>query len=127
MPDQTYTYTREQALADKVLYDVTAMAQEAGFRYPVAVTASLQDKLTPSELDVCMGQSYEGRLWDVLYMAGLRGKTLDTNMFKYKVIIARYKEGISIRRIAPTYTLIAKIGPGDTLDPVVTIGFPRDF
>ena len=33
-------YTRAQALADGVLIDVSEMAGEAGFRWPVAITAA---------------------------------------------------------------------------------------
>lgn len=124
MTDLIYTYTRVQALSDEVLYDVTEMAKEAGFRVPVAVTASLQARLTPSKRDKEMCQSYEGRLWDVLYMAGRIAQKTSDGMFKYKVIIASYK---GHQRNAPEYTLIAKIGPGDNGEAVITIGLPRDF
>ena len=33
-------YTRAQALADGVLIDAGPMAREAGFRWPVAITAA---------------------------------------------------------------------------------------
>ncbi|MDE2205458.1 MAG: hypothetical protein KGK12_02325, partial [Armatimonadetes bacterium] len=36
-----YSYTRREALEDGVLIDVSKMAAEAGFRYPVALTAAL--------------------------------------------------------------------------------------
>jgi type I site-specific restriction endonuclease len=36
-----FSYTRAQAIADRVLIDVTPTALEAGFRFPVAVTAAL--------------------------------------------------------------------------------------
>ena len=36
-----YSYTREQALKDGVLVDVTQMEKEVGFIYPVAVTSGV--------------------------------------------------------------------------------------
>ena len=36
-----FSYTRAQAIADGVLIDVSELAKEAGFRFPVAVTAGV--------------------------------------------------------------------------------------
>ena len=36
-----FSYTRAQAIADRVLVDVTPTALEAGFRFPVAATSAL--------------------------------------------------------------------------------------
>jgi len=38
--DLIHRYTRADALRDGVLIDVTATAKEAGFKYPVALTAT---------------------------------------------------------------------------------------
>ena len=43
--DVIFTYTRAQALADGVLIDAGALAQEAGFRLPVAITAAAWARL----------------------------------------------------------------------------------
>ena len=40
-----FSYTRAQAIADRVLIDVTPTALKAGFRFPVAVTAALMAAL----------------------------------------------------------------------------------
>jgi len=39
-----YAYTRAQAIDDGVLVDASALAQEAGIRYPVAVTRGLWER-----------------------------------------------------------------------------------
>ena len=61
-------YTREQALADGVLIDVTPWAQDTGFRVPVAFTAALwalvADHATAAD-------SVRGRVHDVLMLAFL--------------------------------------------------------
>ena len=68
-------YTRAQAIADGFLVDVSDMAKEAGFKWPVAVTRAVWDKIvTPTPDDAQQGQSEDGRLWDVLWMARLAVK-----------------------------------------------------
>ena len=39
--DVIYAYTRQDAINDGVLVDVTELAREAGFKIPVAITAAL--------------------------------------------------------------------------------------
>jgi hypothetical protein len=73
-------YTRQDALRDGVLVDISALAREAGFRWPVAVTAEVFAVLAPWARGVAgdvnnpaegqplygLGQSFGGRAWDVL-------------------------------------------------------------
>jgi hypothetical protein len=61
-------YTREQAIEDGLLVDVSELAAEAGFVWPVAITLALHHEIKnipPSQSH----QDYTGRLWDVLWMA----------------------------------------------------------
>ena len=52
--DVIFTYTRKQAIEDGVLIDVSEMAMEAGFRYPVAVvTNRITDPLIIGMLTPC--------------------------------------------------------------------------
>jgi hypothetical protein len=65
-------YTRDQAIADGFLVDVSDLAKEAGFKWPVAVTRAVWDDIvTPTPQDQQQGQSEKGRLWDILSMARL--------------------------------------------------------
>ena len=65
-----YAYTREQAIQDGVLNDVTntSEAKEAGFKIPICLTVGVQ-----ALCEVPVGlegiQDYKGRLWDTLWMA----------------------------------------------------------
>lgn len=72
--DLIYAYTRAQVLADGVLADVSPIAREAGFRFPTSITADLHARLTPNEREKTLGQSYDGRLGDVLFLAALSGR-----------------------------------------------------
>lgn len=113
-----HTYSREQAIEDGVLVDVTPIAQEAGFKVPVALTDSVWARIEPSERDAQLGQSMEGRLWDVLMVLRARANTAaDTVMFD--VIVTEGGE-------QHTLHLKSVIGPGDNAEPVVTIMFEHE-
>jgi len=112
-----HTYSREQAIEDGVLVDVTPIAQEAGFKVPVALTDSVWARIEPSERDAQLGQSVEGRLWDILMV--LRSFAGDTDLVTFEVIIAEGGE-------QHTLNLKAHIGPGDEAEPVVTIMFEHE-
>ncbi len=117
-----HKYTHAQAIADGVLVDVTTIAQEAGWKYPVAVTAALWSviKTIPAKYP---HEDVQGRLWDVIWMATLsaRGAKPGTSRFTYKLIL--HREGTRIQ-----YTeLVCECGPGDRAEPVITIGFSEDF
>jgi len=66
------TYTRAQAIDDGVLIDAGAMAREAGFKWPVALTSAVWADCAAWSEDDNRQQAYQdesGRLWDVLFMA----------------------------------------------------------
>ncbi len=126
--DLIYVYTRTQALADGVLVDVSQMALEAGFRYPTAITADLHARINPNEREKALGQSYEGRLWDVVFLASFaarRSGTQDRCSFDVRLFEAdEAPPHLAHRR---TLSLWMVVGPGDEGGPVITIGFPEDF
>jgi hypothetical protein len=66
--DLIHRYTRAQAIEDGVLIDVTQTAREAGFKYPVALTAAAWAKCVAVPPGVVC-QDEAGRLWDVLWSA----------------------------------------------------------
>lgn len=64
-----HRYTQEQAIADGVLVDHSKIAREAGFGWPVVMTAAAHaDAVTWSSGGGF--QDEEGRAWDVMTMAG---------------------------------------------------------
>lgn len=121
------TYSRAEALEDGTLVDVTPTAHEAGFRYPVAVTQALQAMLEPGEAEQALGQSYAGRLWDVLLMARLNARRIQSDRFTFEVILAEASPDALDGLEQPEVTLAAVCGPGDNGESVITIGLPDDF
>ncbi|MCK9550617.1 DUF6573 family protein [Aquamicrobium sp.] len=122
------TYTRAQAIEDGVLIDVGSMAQEAGFKRPVAVTsAAWADCVTWTEDDnrQQVYQDESGRLWDVLFMASnairTRSGSGDRLLFElYRVP----RDRRSTKAELTTLKLI--VGPGDQGEPVITILLPHE-
>jgi hypothetical protein len=121
-------YTRQQAIADGVLVEVTEPAKEAGFRFHTVVTRHVWDRCiqVPDGVDG-HGQDEQGRLWDVLWMASLAarrspGESLVT--FKLSVVAGQRADGSPYWE---EHQLWLHIGPGDTGEPVLTIMLPEDY
>ena len=111
-----YSYTRAQALEDGVLVDISELAKEAGFRFPVAVTSRVYELLNDTAQ---AGQSFEGRAWDLLMVLHFEIKrTKDGDI----VYFAPYFNAEQHSEPKP-YKLWSKCGPGDNGEPVITVMF----
>ena len=67
-----YSYSRAQAITEGVLVDVTEIAKEAGFTWPVAVTSAVWEDCvawTDADSRRQTHQDQSGRLWDMVWMA----------------------------------------------------------
>jgi len=117
--DLIYAYTRAQAIEDGVLVDVSEMAREAGFKWPVALTAEVWAVIenTPPKLQGF--QDVQGRLWDVLWMLKLASRRGGREIH-YRLIVDRNENGRRLRYL----TLKAVSGPGDDAEPVITVMLP---
>jgi hypothetical protein len=116
-----YSYTRAQALEDGVLVDAGSMAQEAGFRFPVALTQAVWERyIVPDERARRLGQSESGRLWDTLWMAKAAARAAQGQAVYFRLyFIMKARQ----RRLV---TLKALCGPGDQGEPVITIMLPEE-
>jgi hypothetical protein len=115
-----HAYTREEAISDGVLVDVSEMAREAGFRYPVAVTRWVYEECIAVPTDT-FGQDTRGRLWDllvVLSVACRNGSLQDETLFR---LLVR-----NDNREAKGNTLKAVCHAGDAGEPVITVMFPSE-
>ena len=121
-----FSYTREMALADGVLIDVTALAREA--HHPAGIQVVFTESLHNKCADVSEnpGESWDGRAYDVLWMAFL-------NLCKRN---RRKGLGDIAGAENPEFQVIFGLGydnaTTDTLWCVadaegVTIGYPEDF
>jgi hypothetical protein len=114
-------YTRRQAIEDGCLVDLmqsetVALVREAGFKYPVAMTAgAFAATVAKTGEPLPEGQDIQGRLWDVLWMLTCAVKTAgstDRVNFRVSVWNGRRREEVKLWSLC---------GPGDDAAPVVTI------
>ena len=126
-----HAYTRAEALADGVLVDVTTTAREAGFKVPTAVTAAVFNECVEwTEADAEKSSAYqdqEGRLWDVVYLAAFKARTLVARSVRQNQLIFELHGVPRPGRTHPRRrTLKLVIGPGDNHEPVATIMLPNE-
>lgn len=113
----SYTSTREQALKDRVLVDITLMANRAGFSYPVAVTSRVWGLVVQPA--IAKGQSIHCRLWDLMialkaavkYHQSAGGDRVRFPVTFYNRPVEEYRGE----------SLWAMIHMGDDQQPVITI------
>lgn len=118
-----HTYSRADALRDGVLVDVTELARESGFVFPVAVTASVWADIHDI-LERMQGlQDSTGRLWDLLtvlrYAIKARTDSSDGPELRFKFNMPTSAESEEPR--LARYEAKSAIGPGDDGEPVLTI------
>lgn len=117
--DVISSYSRAQAIEDGVLVDVSSVAQEAGLRFPVALTrAAWELCVTVPPKARCQNEA--GRLWDAVSMLRFAIKTGGGGSeLRYSLIVVTAK---GRRRI----TLKSICGPGDDAEPVITVMLPEE-
>ncbi len=126
--DVIFSYTRKQAIEDGVLIDATELAADAGFKWPVALTAAVwADCIAWSDADN-ERQAYQdqsGRLWDVLFMASYAIRTAKDSDQQLPFDLYRIpRNGRATKSQRLTLKLI--LGPGDNGEPVITIMLPQE-
>ena len=118
MCETIFAYSRREALADGVLVDISPLAAEAAFRFPVAVTSAVWTACIAVP-EACPWQDETGRTWDILMMLHHAIKTgPSSNLIRFTVLVQN-DEG-------PPQPVVLKAtcGPGDDPSPVITIMFP---
>ena len=119
-----HTYSRAEALEDGVLVDVTQAASEAGFVFPVAITAGVWADVNDIPEAKQGIQDVDGRLWDLLFSAAQRCKKSSGKR-------SDEEDGLPFDLImhigaAPYYHAKVHLGPGDEMEPVITIMKPNE-
>jgi hypothetical protein len=121
--DLIHRYTRADAIRDGVLIDVSAAARDAGFTFPVALTAAAWSRCVAVPPGV-LCQDEAGRLWDVLTMLRVAaGRPGDDPQ---EVRFAVHVRNDNRERPPQVVRLKAACGPGDDGEPVITILTPDE-
>jgi len=115
-------YTRAQAIDDGVLIDVSEIAREAGFKFPVAITCQLwAEVIEPDQASKAIGQDVNGRLWDILMVLRVAIRSAVNTDTVYFNPIFVFNGGKPRAK-----QLKAVCSPGDNLEPVITIMLPNE-
>lgn len=117
-----HSYSRAEAIEDGVLVDLTGWAWEAGFRIPVAVTRGVWEILKPSKELEAEGEDEVGRAWDMftILLHTIRSSS-KTDMVEFSPLFTR-----TLGHKPESVAMIAKCGPGDSGEPVITIMLPGE-
>jgi hypothetical protein len=119
--DVISSYTRKQAIEDGALIDVSQLAQECGFKYPVALTSRVYGEVVVPPIEAQSFQDDIGRLWDILICLKLASKkSSGESEIKFNMIVQNEPKKQKI------VTLKAICGPGDDVAPVITVMFPEE-
>ena len=117
-----HSYTRADAIADGVLVDLTASYPEECrlYRYPVACSAAVWSLVDQAVTNRRHYNDQAGVVWDILYMSqrGVIAKP-DAQTVLFQVVIT----GTGKKKI---HTMKAVCGPGDNMEPVITIMLPEE-
>ena len=115
-------YTRAQAIEDGVLWDVSPVARAEGFKHPVALTMRVVAEVVVPPEAVADWQDDVCRLRDLLvclrYAIGRSPHPTTDLHFKMDVMDDPKRR--------KTITLKAQCGPGDNLEPVISVMFPDE-
>ena len=116
-----FSYTRREAIEDGVLVDVTAMAKEAGFRFPIALTHAAWTTCVCVP-DGVSGQDETGRLWDVFTMLrqACCAARKDASTLSFDVLVFNDRTALKPVRLK------AICGPDDDLSPCITVMLPEE-
>jgi len=116
-------YTRTRAIEDGTLIDVSQLAKEAGFKYPLAVTSRVFYEVIVPPDEVSSTQDDIGRLWDLLNVLRWEIKKCRPGQSRIDFhILVQNKPGKPPQK----QSLYSTCGPGDDLEPVLTICMPDE-
>jgi hypothetical protein len=131
-----YAYTRKQAIEDGVLVDITKTANEAGFKWPTAMTRTVYERYVEVPPELSGQQDIQGRLWDLVWMlwVNVRTEKIKGGSGEYTLLVRmpesmewqdneeKSTEGEGMRLV----TLKAVSGPADDAAPCITIMLPTE-
>lgn len=113
-------YTRKEAIEDGVLADISELAKDAGFKYPVAISTGIisliEDAVNKG------GKDWNGVVWDILTMLlyyikrSSGGARTDFDV----LIWSKYTGKDKLMK------MYAVCGGGDNFEPVITIMLPNE-
>lgn len=109
--------TRQDAIEDGDLIEITRMGRDLGITLPLAVSARAAQSMVP--FPNIPQETVTENLWDTLHAFRARACTTTEGVFEFQVSL--YQNGL-----VPTLTFKAAVSPGDDGEPVITIMLPDE-
>lgn len=118
-----YAYTRKDALADGGQIDVSAVAREAGLKFPVFLTRAVWESYVRVPEGV-QAQDEQGRLWDIVWMLRCAARRTSGPQMTFRLHVRNDNRD----RMPPLVTLKAVCGPLDidNPEPAITVMLPDE-
>lgn len=121
MDNIIHSYTRAEAIEDGFLVDVSDTAKEAGFLYPVALTATVYRDYVEVPEGV-EGQDESGRLWDILFLCRHKIKRSNGGTTCFFYLLVKNDNNKDAERVR----LKAVCGANDDASPCITVMMPDE-
>ncbi len=109
--------SRQDAIDDGDLIEITRMGRDIGIIYPLAVSAQAAQSMVP--FPNIPQETVTENLWDTLH--AFRDKALTTTAEEFE-----FQASIYLNGLVPTLTFKAAVSPGDDGEPVITIMLPDE-
>lgn len=118
-----YAYTRKDALVDGGQIDVSAVAREAGLKFPVYLTRAAWESYVRVPEGV-QAQDEKGRLWDIVWMLRCAARRTSGPQMTFRLHVRNDNRD----RTPPLVTLKAVCGPLDidNPEPAITVMLPDE-
>jgi hypothetical protein len=118
-----YAYTRKDALADGGQVDVSAVAREAGLKFPVFLTRAVWERYVRVPEGV-RAQDEQGRLFDIVWMLRCAARRTSGPEMRFRLRVRNDNRD----RTPPIVVLKAVCGPLDIDDPqpAITAMLPEE-
>lgn len=144
MTDLISSYTRAQAIEDGVLVQLSGdgyqgdpkfpqLVKEAGFRFPLAMTRAVFEECVDVHKQAAEAlNDVEGRLWDILWMLKVAIQRMsndgdDTVRVSLNCVLPNGHASKKRNGRAPSQVVLkCVIGPGDDMEPCMTIMWPHE-
>jgi hypothetical protein len=118
--DVIYSYSRAQAVSDGDLVDLSGNdAMKQHYKYPVAATRAVWNIIERAIENPKFANSLSGILHDLAHMARINSRQISETTRLFQMII----RGAGRKSL---YTFKIICGPGDSMEPVLTILMPEE-
>lgn len=112
--DVVFSYTRADALEDGQQINISNISNEAGFKFPVFITNSVNSIIEES---LQFGNDWHGVMWDILTILRIeiKNQRSQNNQIHFTVLIKNSQKALNKENF------VCEVGPYDFDNPTLTL------